>query len=68
MVDPQIFVVRLTADHEVRARRMGGQLIGTKDITELGWTAAEFDLTVDTTDISPEEAYRQITDAMEEVI
>ena len=45
---------------------MGGQLIGTTDITEMGWTAAEFDLTVDTTDISPEEAYRQITDAMEE--
>ena len=67
MVDPQIFVVRLTADHEVRAHRVGGQLLGTKDITELGWTAAEFDLTVDTSDITPEEAYRQITDAMEEV-
>ena len=67
MVDPQIFVVRLTADHEVRARRMGGQLLGSGDITETGWTASEFDLTVDTSDITPEEAYRQITDAMEEV-
>lgn len=66
-VDPEIFIVRLTADHEVRSRRMGGALLGTKDITETGWTAAEFDLTVDTSDTSPEEAYRQITDAMEEV-
>jgi len=66
-VDDSIFIVRLTADHEVRERRMGGQLLGTKDITEVGWTAAEFHLTVDTSDITPEEAYRQITDAMEEV-
>lgn len=66
-VDEQIFVVRLTADPDVRSRRMGGTLIGTNDITEVGWTAAEFDLTVDTSDCSPEQAYRQITDAMEEV-
>ena len=62
-----LFRSRLTADHDVRERRMGGKLLGTNDITEVGWTAAEFDLTVDTSDISPEEAYRQITDAMEEV-
>ena len=47
---------------------MGGELLGTKDIKETGWTAAEFDLTVDTSDTTPEEAYRQITDAMEEVV
>lgn len=68
MVDPQIFIVRLTADHEVRARRMGGELIGTTDITELGWTAAEFDLTVDTSELTPEQAYREIVDAMEGVV
>jgi chloramphenicol 3-O-phosphotransferase len=67
-VDPTIFVVRLTADLDTRRLRMGGELLGTHDITEMGWTAAEFDLTVETSDISPEEAYRQITDAMEEVV
>ena len=39
-----------------------------KNSEALSKAAAEFDLTVDTSDISPEEAYRQITDAMEEVV
>jgi len=66
MVDPAIFVVRLTASAEVRAARRGGKLIGTKDITEKGWTDAYADLTLDTSNLSPEDAYRVITDTMEE--
>lgn len=65
MVDPQIFVVRLTANEAVRAARMGGTLHGGADITERGWTDATCDLTVDTSDLSPEDAYRVITDKME---
>lgn len=66
MVDPDIFVVRLTASAEVRAARRGGKLIGTKDITEKGWTDAYADLTLDNSNLSPEDAYRVITDQMEE--
>jgi hypothetical protein len=65
LVDPNIFVVRLTASAEVRAARRGGKLLGTKDITEQGWTDAYADLTLDTSNLSPEDAYRVITDAME---
>jgi hypothetical protein len=66
LVDPSIFVVRLTASAEVRAARRGGELLGADDITERGWTDAYADLTLDTSNLSPEDAYRVITDAMEE--
>jgi len=64
-IDPTIFVVRLAASEDVRRERMGGALIGTADITERGWTDSTSDLTLDTTHLSPEDAYRRITDAME---
>ena len=64
-MEPTIFVVRLTASAEVRAARRGGELLGADDITERGWTDAYADLTLDTSDMSPEDAYRVITDAME---
>jgi len=66
-VDPQMFVVRLSASEEVRRERMGGVLLGGADITERGWTDATADLTLDTSNLSPEDAYRVITDKMEEV-
>ena len=66
LVEPSIFVVRLTASAEVRAARRGGELVGADDITERGWTDAYADLTLDTSNLSPEDAYRVITDAMEE--
>jgi len=66
IVDPQIFIVRLTASEEVRRARMGGELIGGADITERGWTDSRADLTVDTSNLSPGDAYRVITDKMEE--
>jgi dephospho-CoA kinase len=66
LVEPSIFVVRLTASAEVRAARRGGELVGADDITERGWTDAYADLTLDTSNLSPEDAYRVITDAMQE--
>ena len=66
VVDPRMFVVRLTAAPEVRAARMGGELVGAADITERGWTDSRADLTLDTSNLSPEDAYRVITDKMEE--
>ena len=60
------FIVRLTASEEVRRERMGGVLLGSADITERGWTDSRSDLTVDTSNLSPEDAYRVITDKMEE--
>jgi hypothetical protein len=65
-IDPDIFIVRLTASEEVRRERVGGNLYGAADITERGWTDSRSDLTVDTTSLSPEDAYRVITDKMEE--
>ena len=65
-IDPDIFIVRLTASEEVRRERVGGNLYGAADITERGWTDSRADLTVDTTSLSPEDAYRVITDKMEE--
>lgn len=65
LVEPTIFVVRLTASAEVRAARRGGELLGADDITERGWTDAYADLTLDTSNLSPEDAYRVITDEME---
>jgi hypothetical protein len=44
---------------------VGGNLYGAADITERGWTDSRADLTVDTTSLSPEDAYRVITDKME---
>ena len=67
IVDPSIFIVRLSAAEDVRAARMGGILLGGADITERGWTDSTADLTVDTNNLSPEDAYRVITDKMEEV-
>jgi dephospho-CoA kinase len=66
IVDPLLFIVRLSASPEVRAARVGGTLIGAADITERGWTDSSADLTVDTSNLSPEDAYRVITDKMEE--
>jgi len=66
LVEPTIFVIRLTASAEVRAARRGGELVGADDITERGWTDAYADLTLDTSNLSPEDAYRVITDAMQE--
>jgi dephospho-CoA kinase len=65
-IDPGIFIVRLTASEDVRRERVGGNLYGAADITERGWTDSRADLTVDTTSLSPEDAYRVITDKMEE--
>lgn len=65
-IDPFIFVVRLTASEEVRRERVGGNLYGAADITERGWTDSRADLTLDTSNLSPEDAYRVITDKMEE--
>jgi hypothetical protein len=65
-IDPRFFIVRLTAAPEIREGRMGGALYGTADITERGWTDSTADLTVDTSNLSPEDAYRVITDKMEE--
>jgi hypothetical protein len=45
---------------------MGGILLGGADITERGWTDSTADLTVDTSSLSPQDAYRVITDKMEE--
>lgn len=65
-VDPSIFIVRLSASETVRRERMGGVLLGSADITERGWTDSSADFTLDTSNLSPEDAYRVITDKMEE--
>jgi hypothetical protein len=65
-VDPAIYIVGLHADEATRSTRLGGPLKGTSDVTERGWTKAGLDLILDTSGMTPEEAYRRITDGMEE--
>jgi gluconate kinase len=65
-VDPAIYIVGLHADEATRSARMGAPLSGTSDVTERGWTTADIDLILDTSGMTPEEAYRRITDGMEE--
>ncbi len=43
-IDPDIFIVRLTASEEVRRERVGGNLYGAADITERGWTDSRADI------------------------
>lgn len=64
-MDPLIFVVRVHADAEVRAERMGRPLQATHDVTEQLWQHGAVDLDVNTSAMTPEQAYRHITDAME---
>jgi len=64
-MDPEIFIVRIHAAPDVRSQRMGRPLLGTHDVTEQLWERGSVDLDIDTTAMTPEQAYRQITDAME---
>ena len=62
-VDPTFLVVRLYADPEARAHRLGGSLLGSGDVTERSWHQAPYDLTLDTTSLSVENVYREVIEA-----
>jgi chloramphenicol 3-O-phosphotransferase len=64
-VDPTFLVVRLYADPESRAHRLGGSLLGSGDVTEHSWHQAPYDLTLDTTSLSVENVYRAVVDELE---
>jgi chloramphenicol 3-O-phosphotransferase len=53
------------ASSEVRAERIGG-LVGTHDITEQAWRAAPFDIQIDTTDLTAEQAFRILVERIDE--
>jgi dephospho-CoA kinase len=63
-VDPYLVVVRVSADAAKRSERIG-RLISPSDVTETGWSQCEPDLILDTTDLTPEQAYRTLTDWLE---
>lgn len=67
-VDPAFLVVRLYADAESRADRLGGRLIGTGDITENSWHHVEYDLTLDTTALSVDDVYRAVMNELGEAL
>lgn len=64
-VDPAFLVVRLYADPESRADRLGGSLVGSADVTERAWHQAPYDLNLDTTALSVEDVYRAVIDRLE---
>ena len=65
-IDPYIVVVQVSADPARRSERIG-KLIAAGDVTETGWSQCQPDLIVDTTDLTPEQVYRTVTDWMEVV-
>lgn len=65
-MDPEVFIVRLHATAEVRSERSGRPLQGAHDITEQLWMNGSVDLDIDTSGMTPEQAYRIITEGMEE--
>lgn len=63
-IDPHLVVVRVSAHPERRAERIG-KLVRPSDVTETNWSQCEPDLIIDTTDLTPEQAYRTLTDWLE---
>jgi chloramphenicol 3-O-phosphotransferase len=53
---PGITIVRVFASAEARTQRRG-VLQGTADVTEHGYLQTEYDLQIDTTDLTAEESY-----------
>jgi len=64
-IDPLLSVVRIHAHATRRAERIG-KVIGADDITETGWNLAPFDFSLDTTDLSSEDAAQRLVRWMEE--
>lgn len=60
-IEPDIAIVRVYADAEVRRARRAGNFTGAGDITERGWEGAYFDASIDTTHCSVQEAYAALT-------
>jgi hypothetical protein len=65
MADPDILLVRVHATPEVRAERVG-PLLGIHDITEQGWLATPFDIQIDTSDKTGEQAFRILVDRIDQ--
>ena len=65
VLEPEIIVVRVHADAEVRRERRAGEFTGTGDITETGWEGAAFDATIDTTACTVQEAYAALVAAID---
>jgi dephospho-CoA kinase len=65
VLEPEIIVVRVHADAEVRRERRAGEFTGTGDITETGWEGAAFDATIDTTAVTVQEAYAALVAAID---
>jgi len=63
-IDPYLVVVQVSAHSARRSERIG-RLISASDVTETGWSQCQPDLCIDTTDLTPEQAYRTLTDFLE---
>ena len=67
-VDPTFLVVRLHADVDSRAQRVGGRLVGALDVTEYAWNQVKYDLTLDTTALSVDDVYRAVMNELGEAL
>lgn len=65
-IDPLLSVVRVHAHAPKRSERLGGKLISAQDITETGWNLSAFDFSLDTTEMTPEQATERLIRWMED--
>lgn len=65
-IDPLLSVVRVHAHAVTRSGRLGGKAISSQDVTETGWNLAPFDFSLDTTELTPQDACRRLIRWMEE--
>jgi len=64
-IDPLLSVVRIHA-HAIRRGDRIGKVVGADDVTETGWNLAPFDFSLDTTDLTAEDATQRLIRWMEE--
>ena len=62
-IENELLVARIHAEPDVRRERLGGALVSAHDVTERAWVGAGFDISIDTTSLSIEDAYRQLVEA-----
>ena len=62
-IEDKLLVARIHAEPDVRRERLGGALVSAHDVTERAWVGAGFDISIDTTSLSIEDAYRQLVEA-----
>lgn len=64
-ISPDIVLIRVHASADTRSARIGA-LVGAHDLTEQGWQTSPFDYQIDTTDLTPEQAFWRLVDILDD--